>query len=322
MLLIRPFFPRVVFHWHAAGLADWLETSASMRVRDMTYRRMRDADLSVVLSRYNRADAEKLTARRIVVVGNGIPDPCPDFETVVGPRRRARQAARRKLTSGRKLSAEDLEHTGDDPQVFKVLYLALCTREKGLFDTITGILQARRKLESSHAPFEVRLSVAGTFADPSERQEFEEVLATFEGRETIRYLGFVSGDAKRAALLEADLFCFPTYYQNENQPVNLIEALAFGLPPLTTRWRSIPELFPPDYPLLVDIRAPDQVTEAILECLFTGSKIPFRDLFLANFTFEKHLRALSEALRAIEPSPAPDPRKISGADSTRSVPGS
>ena len=39
-------------------------------------------------------------------------------------------------------------------------------------------------------------------------------------------------------LRDADLFCFPTFYQNENQPVNLIEAMAFGLPVVTTRWRT------------------------------------------------------------------------------------
>jgi len=40
---------------------------------------------------------------------------------------------------------------------------------------------------------------------------------------------------------------------NENQPVNLIEAMAFGLPVLTTRWRSLPEALPPGYTGLRDV---------------------------------------------------------------------
>ena len=44
----------------------------------------------------------------------------------------------------------------------------------------------------------------------------------------VQYFGFVSGAQKNQLLREADLFCFPTYYENENQPVNLIEAMAFG----------------------------------------------------------------------------------------------
>ena len=77
----------------------------------------------------------------------------------------------------------------------------------------------------------------------------------------VQYLGFVSGDQKNQLLREADLFCFPTYYENENQPVNLIEAMAFGLPILTTRWRSLPELFPANYPGLVNVRSPEQIAE-------------------------------------------------------------
>ena len=64
----------------------------------------------------------------------------------------------------------------------------------------------------------------------------------------VQYLGFVSGDQKHQLLREADLFCFPTYYENENQPVNLIEAMAFGLPILTTRWRSPPSCSRPTIP--------------------------------------------------------------------------
>src|SRR6185312_2045840 len=47
MLLCRPFFKRVILHWHAAGLAKWLETSTSMQTRSFTYNLMKDVDLSV-----------------------------------------------------------------------------------------------------------------------------------------------------------------------------------------------------------------------------------------------------------------------------------
>ncbi len=45
--------------------------------------------------------------------------------------------------------------------------------------------------------------------------------------------------------------------------MNLIEAMAFGLPILTTRWRSIPELFSAGYKGLVAIRSPDQIAASI-----------------------------------------------------------
>src|SRR5438445_12752348 len=58
MLLCRPVFKRVILHWHAAGLAKWLETALQIRSRAFTYQMMKHVDLSIVLSKYNRADAE------------------------------------------------------------------------------------------------------------------------------------------------------------------------------------------------------------------------------------------------------------------------
>src|SRR5881397_3552905 len=36
MLLCRRFFKRVILHWHAAGLAKWLETMVQLRSRSLT----------------------------------------------------------------------------------------------------------------------------------------------------------------------------------------------------------------------------------------------------------------------------------------------
>src|ERR1035441_10682279 len=161
MLLCRPFFKRVILHWHAAGLAKWLEMAVSMRSRSLTYRLMKQVDLSIVLSKYNRADAEKLFSREIRVVSNGIPDPCPEFTDKVLPRRRARFAARRKLVSGQALNAADLQDTGGEPQLIQILYLAHCTREKGLFDTLEAVTLANQRLRQRKAPVSLRLQVTG-----------------------------------------------------------------------------------------------------------------------------------------------------------------
>jgi len=300
MFLCRPFYKHIILHWHAAGLGKWLETSIQFRSRAFTYHRMRNADLSIVLSKYNRADAEKLFPQRIRVVSNGIPDPCPGFENDVLPRRKARTAARIRLAAGQTLSDAELAAAGGDPRRFRVLYMAHCTREKGLFDTITGVLDANEKLEREHSPFSIELMIAGNFVNNTEKEEFDRVCDTSAGRKYIRYLGFVSAAQKDQALREADLFCFPTYYQNENQPVNLIEAMAFGLPILTTRWRSLPELLPPGYRCLVDICAPAQITEALLVSLTAETAQTFRETFLRQFTLEQYLAGLADAFHSIE----------------------
>jgi len=181
-----------------------------------------------------------------------------------------------------------------------VLYLAHCTREKGLFDAVAGVVLANQRLAERRFPVSLRLLVAGTFVREEEKAQFERMLAQPDAAGIIEYFGFVSGEQKNQLLREADLFCFPTYYANENQPVNLIEAMAFGLPILTTRWRSIPELFPANYAGLVEVRSPDQIARSLVGLLPNETGEGFRDIFLRDFTLARHLSGLAEAFRQVE----------------------
>ncbi len=108
MFCCRPFFSKVILHWHAAGLANWLETAVRMRTRSLTYQMLKEVDLSIVLSDFNRADAEKLLPKKVAVVPVGIPDPCPQFDSQILPRREGRVAARVKLLAGQPLSPAEL----------------------------------------------------------------------------------------------------------------------------------------------------------------------------------------------------------------------
>jgi glycosyltransferase involved in cell wall biosynthesis len=74
MFVCRPFFKKVIFHWHHAGLAKWLETAVQIRTRSLTYRLMKNADLSIVFSDGGRRDAEKLMPLRLATVTGGAPD--------------------------------------------------------------------------------------------------------------------------------------------------------------------------------------------------------------------------------------------------------
>jgi glycosyltransferase involved in cell wall biosynthesis len=300
LFLCRPFFKNIILHWHAAGLAKWLETSVQIRTRAVTYHAFKQAGLSVVISNYNVADAEKLLPLRIRVVGNGIPDPCPDFKESILPRRRARFAARAKLFANEPPSPDDLEKTGGDPQVVRVLYLAHCTREKGLFATVQAVLDANQILSARQSPVRMKLFAAGGFVINEEKTEFDQLLKNPEFNRAVNYLGFVSGAEKDRALREADLFCFPTRYIGENQPVNLIEAMAFGLPIVTTRWRSLPEMLPPNYPGLVDSQSPEQITAALLRLIHERSGEVARENFLGRFTIECHLENLARAFHSLE----------------------
>ena len=238
--------------------------------------------------------------RRIRVVSNGIPDPCPDFKNSIAPRRQARFAARAKLFANEPLSPGELEQAGGDPQVVRVLYLAHCTREKGLFAAAQAVLAANQILAARQLPVRMKLFAAGGFVINEEKEEFDQLLKNPEFNRAVNYLGFVSGAEKERVLREADLFCFPTRYIGENQPVNLIEAMAFGLPIVTTRWRSLPEMLPPNYPGLVDSQSPEQITAALLRLIHERSGEVARENFLGRFTIECHLENLARAFHSLE----------------------
>lgn len=300
LMMCRPFFKRVIFHWHSAGLAKWLEASAPMHYRVLSYQLMKHVDLSITLSKFNHADAEKFFPKRIEVVSNGIPDPCPDFETEILPTRRMRFDMRRRIAAGENFTLKELVQT-DNPHIVRVLYLAHCSPEKGTFDAMAGVVLANEKLAERGLPITVELTVAGDFASAADRAEFQRLMGIPTYAKCISYAGFVTGAQKEYLLRRSGVFCFPTYYANENQPVSLIEAMAFGLSVITTRWRSLPEILPPNYPGLVDVNSPEQIADALLK-LMTEDGEALRHDFLHKFTLDKYLSGLASAFHTIEPN--------------------
>jgi len=289
MFVCRPFFKHIIFNWRAAGLAKWLETAVSIRTRSFTYERMKNADVSIVLSDFSRNDAEKLMARRIVTVAGGIPDPCPQFEKEILPQRRARIVMRKKILSG------ELQNSSAADKTVSVLYLALVNREKGAFDTVEAIA-----LASANYPLRFRLTIIGGFASQDEKTELNELIRQRGLQNVVEILGFVSDERKFQALRDADLFCFPSYYLAEGQPASLIEAMAFGLPIVTTRWRAIPEMLPEDYPGFVSPKSPGQIAEKLRLLATCDVSAQLREIFLRRFTIEQHLAKMAEAFHSVE----------------------
>jgi len=181
-----------------------------------------------------------------------------------------------------------------------VLFLAHCTREKGIFTAAEAVLRTNRELAARRLPMKLKLVTAGNFVTDHEKADFDRLRQNPEFAATVEHLGFVSGERKSQLLRDADLFLFPTRYLGENQPVNLIEAMAFGLPIVTTRWRSLPEMLPPDYPGLVNDQNPDEIAATILHVLAAKSGQHVRDHFRERFTLEHHLADLAAAIRSVE----------------------
>lgn len=289
LAICRPFFPTVIFHWHASGLGRWIMTEAKPWERWLTMRLLGEAELSVVLASALSEDAAHLSPRRMAVVPNGIPDPCPAFETEILPIRRARRLARHRRNAAG--AAQN-----DEECVYEVLFLGSCTHEKGVFDTVEAVAIAAAELQRRSISLVLRLTVAGIFVSDDERVQFE---AIAEARGVnVTQIGFASGPTKYRLLANSDCFCFPTYYPAEALPTSVIEAMAFGLDVVATAWRAIPDMLPAEVEP-VPIRDPAAVAAALVRSALATSDDAerMRERFLERFTLDRFAADLKHELR-------------------------
>ena len=280
MFLCRPLFKKIVFHWHAVGLGKWLNESAKPWEKKITRRLLGNVDLGIVLSEFGRSDAMQLAPRRIVIVPNGIPDPCPNFEEQLWPQRERRFQNRR----------EGIQ-TG-----FNILFIGACSAAKGLFATVDGVVLLNQRLSARKTPIAVQLIVAGDFVSREERELFERRITQSDTERLVIYKGHVGGGAKQQLFSDADCLCFPTCYAAEGQPVTIIEALAFGLPIVATRWRGIPELLAGSEGRLIDGQEPGAVADALEATMKIGISRNNRGVFLERYCLNKYLEGLKQAL--------------------------
>jgi glycosyltransferase involved in cell wall biosynthesis len=174
-----------------------------------------------------------------------------------------------------------------------------------LFDTLEAVALANEELRRKPSRLRVHLSVAGKFWREVDRLEFERRiqrpdLAGMAGEPLVRYCGFVAEADKKRLFVESDCFCFPTYYEAESFGIVLVEAMAFGLPIITTRWRTIPELLPPGYHGIVPPKSPEKIAQVMLRHLQGEYDPGLRAWFLDHFTERQYTDQMVIALRSVD----------------------
>lgn len=291
MLLCRPFFPRIIHHWHAAGLGDWLQREGFWLERWLTQRLHGRATLGIAVANSSMRDPLWFRSRDVLVVANGVEDFCPDFESAILPRRRERLATRRALLASGTPAAP--RHT------FRVLYLAHCSREKGLFDTLDAVAFANAHLRALQSPIGIHLTVAGEFPTDEDAAQFHKDIQRPDLAEAVTYAGFVAGEQKSTLLRESDCLCFPTFYHAESFGLVVVEAMCAGLHIVTTRWRALPDMLPPDYPGFVPIRSATAVARALEEAFTLDTAQALRTRYVENFSLTSHRHQLQAALQTL-----------------------
>jgi glycosyltransferase involved in cell wall biosynthesis len=315
LTMVAPLFKFRVYHWHGAGLGQWI--AARLKSREMflrawlTQRLFHGHELSIVMNEYCRREVEVFSPRRVEIVANGISDPCPDFAASVLPDRIRRWKER-------------VAGNGTAQAPFELLFLGQATASKGLFNAVEAVARANAQLEKAGSAERLRLTVAGAFVDAQEEELFrqrieQKDLRLIHGENSepaVIYAGFVGKEAKERLLRGCDALCFASYFPNEVQPVSVVEALAFGMPVLLSRWHDLPAMIPDGLSHLTEPDDPAALAEA-LPLLFKESRFDdYRQCYLDRYTLALHCQRMKEVLLSLGKTE----RERLGADMARSDP--
>lgn len=140
-----------------------------------------------------------------------------------------------------------------------LLFLSHMMPEKGYLDVLDAIALLRERGTAVHADF------VGGWVTDADRSAFEKRLASENLRDWVTHHGAISDRVRIKQLyLEADVFLLPSYHPTEAQPIVLLEAMNAGLPIITTRHSSLPDLIGEDEAgRVVPTRDPEAIADAV-----------------------------------------------------------
>jgi glycosyltransferase involved in cell wall biosynthesis len=140
-----------------------------------------------------------------------------------------------------------------------VLFLGNFIGTKGILD----VLEAGLIINESLGRRNVRFIFAGSWWDMKTRQEFEKILEEHPGL-PVEVKGPVMGKDKLKLLASVDIFVFPTFYPHEGHPWVIVEAMAAGLPIISTdRGAIVESVVDGKNGFIVEPNRPDQIAEKI-----------------------------------------------------------
>jgi glycosyltransferase involved in cell wall biosynthesis len=117
----------------------------------------------------------------------------------------------------------------------RILFLSNLLPGKGH----TELLDAFAQMDPSNRR-RLRIDFAGGFESKEQERAFRKKIADDP---QISYHGTVRGNEKKQLLLNAHVFCLPTYYPYEGQPISMLEAYASGCAVIATDHSGIFDVF-------------------------------------------------------------------------------
>jgi len=230
LALARAFGVPTVVHLHGSTFVEFYERECGPLRRRLVRRTLERAAAVIALSEHWRAYlAGIVPAARVVVIPNMV-----DAAAV--------QAG--------------IERSGAARSPDGILFLGEIGRRKGIYDLVCALAQIAAAHPGAHL-------VAGGSGELDRVRRLARELGV---EASLELPGWVSGEAKARLLAEAAVYVLPSY--NENLPVSILEAMAAGLPVVSTRVGGIPDAVRHGVDgFLVEPGAKEELAEQVLRLL-------------------------------------------------------
>jgi len=257
---------KVIVHLHGGYFATFYRSTSGPTQRLIRYCLGKSARAIVLGKSLGSMFEGILPAERIRVIPNGIPDYFGDKRCCPGNGHRR-----------------------------TVLFLSTLMREKGTLDVLAAMPTIAERISDVQAIF------AGEWYRPEDQIAAQETISSLGLAAHVKFVGTVSPPFKYDLLSQADVFVLPSY--NEGQPYAVLEAMAAGLPVISSGVGCIPEtvidgengfiLKPGSKEALVDKLALLLGDEQLRKKMGEAS----RQRFLENYRFDRFAGDIGQVFR-------------------------
>jgi glycosyltransferase involved in cell wall biosynthesis len=207
LMVLRLFFKKTVFHFRAAGIAETMEGQPYL-LKKLAKWAYRSPDLAIHLSERNPNDGAFVKAKNIAIIPNGLEDAAAPFLPIYRPLKKT----------------------------VNILYVGLIQESKG----VMVLLEAARLLKEQNFP--VQVTIVGEFGAAPFKEKLISFCAAHSLESVVHLAGPKKGNDKWRYFLEADIFCFPSFFESESFGNVVVEAMMFELPVVASDWRGIPDI--------------------------------------------------------------------------------
>jgi|YelNatPaOPRAMG01_1025707.scaffolds.fasta_scaffold00769_6 glycosyltransferase involved in cell wall biosynthesis len=233
LFFIRFLFKKKIYHFRAAGLSDYLSGKNFFikLIAKLTYG---SPTIAIQLSELNPPDGRFLNAKKIYYIPNGIED---QFNV--------------ELSQYKKFQSDKIN----------ILFVSVLREDKGLTWLIKSLKIVRENISSS---CELNIYIIGEFYDVSYEKYIHKLSNDLGLTDIINFVGSKIGHEKWEYFYNADMFCFPTFFESESFGNVLIEAMMFELPIITSNWRAIPEIVTEEVGVVIPVNDVDLLAQKII----------------------------------------------------------